>query len=140
MQERTRELDPAAVSPGELRGLVMGALGQSQPRELLLDMACASARGILQTGMKQKVGRDVKLEVEGGLLKDDTESAPAPAPRRASCRRPPSPRCAGIRREQAESNWNSVVLPAPLGPSRAMNSSGWALRLTPSMARTARSL
>ena len=35
-----------------------------------------------------------------------------------------------------ESNWNSVDLPAPLGPSSAMNSPGCAEKLTPSTART----
>ena len=58
-----------------MNGLVMGALGQSQPRELLLDMSLRhGAWDSVQTGMKQKVGGDGELEVEGGLLKDDTES------------------------------------------------------------------
>ena len=53
----------------------MGALGQSQPRELLLDMSLRhGARDSVQAGMKQKVGGDGELEVERGLLKDDTES------------------------------------------------------------------
>ena len=33
-----------------------------------------------------------------------------------------------------DSSWNSVDLPAPFGPSSAMNSPGWAVRLTPSSA------
>jgi hypothetical protein len=44
---------------------------------------------------------------------------------------------AGIRHEQAGQQWNSVDLPAPLGPSSAMNSPADAEKLTPSTARTA---
>ena len=34
-----------------------------------------------------------------------------------------------------DSSWNKVDFPAPLGPSKAMNSPPWARRLTPSTAR-----
>jgi hypothetical protein len=74
MQECAREFDAAAIAAGELRGLVMGAFGKSEPRKLLFDMGlCHGAWDSMQAGVKEEVGGDGKLEVEGRLLKDDTE-------------------------------------------------------------------
>ena len=74
MQECARQFDAAAIAAGELRGLVVGALGKSEPHKLLFDMGLRhGARDPVQAGMKEEVRGDGKLEVERRLLKHDTE-------------------------------------------------------------------
>ena len=74
MQERARQFDAAAIAAGKLRGLVVGALGKSEPRKFLLDMCLRDcARDAVQAGVEQEIGGDRKLEIERRLLKDDTE-------------------------------------------------------------------
>ena len=74
VQQRARKLDPAAVAAGELRGLVVGALGEAEPCQLLLDARLGDrARNAVQAGMEQKIGGDGELEVERRLLEDDAE-------------------------------------------------------------------
>ena len=114
----------------------MGALGQSEPREFLLDMSLRDgARDAMQAGMKQKVGGDGELEVERGLLEDDTE----PRQRRYRVARHVMAHhldAAGIRREQAGEQLEQRGLAGAVGTEQRDEFSGWALRLTPSMART----
>ena len=89
MQERAREFDAAAIAAGKLRGLVMCALGKSQPRKLLLDLGLRHcARNAMQAGMEQEIGGNREFEIERGLLEDDAELAPAPGLDRVPCRGP----------------------------------------------------
>ena len=59
MQQRARELDPSPVAAAQLRGLVLGALGEAEAGEFARDaLLSRSARDAVQAGMKQQVRGD----------------------------------------------------------------------------------
>ncbi len=76
VQERARELDPAAVAAAQLRGLVVRALGEPEPRQLARDARLGDrARDAVQAGMEQEIAGHRQFEIERRLLKDDAEQA-----------------------------------------------------------------
>src|SRR5215467_5026847 len=74
VQERARKLHPASITAAEGRGLAMGAIGQTEPRELVGDTRVRfRARHAVQPGVEQEIGRDGELEVERRLLEHDAK-------------------------------------------------------------------
>ena len=135
VQQRARELDPPAVAAAEFRGLVVGALGKSKARELLVDMRLRhGARDSMQAGMEQEVGGDRELEIERRLLEHDAEPASA-----GTASRDMSWPMTSMRPESAvnrpERSWNSVDLAGAVGSEQRDEFAGVGLRLTPSTAR-----
>ena len=71
MQERARQFDAAAITAGELRGLVMGAIGKSEPRKLLFDMGLCD--GAWDSGQR---AADAALRQIGALKKPEDDGQP----------------------------------------------------------------
>ena len=74
VQQRARQLDAAAVAAAQLRRLVVGAVGEPEPRQFVGDARLRdAARNAVQPGVEQEIGRDGQLEVERRLLEHDAE-------------------------------------------------------------------
>ena len=122
MQQRARNFDAADLAAREIARLVIGAIGEARARQRLLWPRCfrLGAADSVQGRVIKKILHDAQFEIERARLKHDAEAAQGFTGFARDIMAEDLDRCPRAPRISRVMSENSVLLPAPLRPSRTV--------------------